>query len=176
MRGTVAWVTATCLSLVIFGACASNSQVETLAAENTKSQADFRVLRQSLDRQAALADEQAADIANLERALSELKNEVGSRAARDILGAWSRETPQLVRVRNNYSALRQSSFEPGPGADSQLNWALVRIANVAALTLIGDEMRYEEQTRQLEILNQCMEYLLGINSASRSCDLEPISP
>ena len=106
-----------------------------------------------------------------------LKENVGDEAAEQILSEWSREVPQSTRVENNYQALRTSVFDAEQGAAAQLNRALVRTANVAALTVIRSDLAFSiDEARRLEILNQCMEFLMGITSSTRSCNLEPISP
>lgn len=136
-------------------ACNSQSDIKKLQSENARLSSEVEQLRQQLER---------------------LQTNVGDLAAQSILGKWSREMPQATRVSDNYSALRESVSDPAPGAAAQLNRALVRTANVAALDFVLVAMAGQPESRQLEILNQCMEFMLGITSATRSCQLAPIAP
>lgn len=155
------------LLLAVLGAgCASQSSVKQLEADLVKSKAEVQQLRQEVESlKAQLTSEVAA-----------IHAEAGDLAAQRILGDWSRNSPQSVRVQNNYQALRDSVRDPGAGAASQLNRALVRTANAAALIYIVDQMQGQSSERKLEVLNQCLEYFLGVTSSTRSCGLVPIAP
>ncbi len=94
-----------------------------------------------------------------------------------ILGDWDRSVPQAERARDNYSVLRESIGQPGPGSAVQLQRALVRTANAAALPLIGPDLAAASSERAaLERLNQCVEFLLGLSGSTVACNLAPISP
>jgi len=112
----------------------------------------------------------------LRQELNQIPAESVELAARAILGEWSRDVPQKERVGNNYEALRASVFDPDVGAAAQLNRALVRVANAAAVIFLLEEMTGQPEARQLEVLNQCLEYLLATTSSTRSCNLIPIAP
>jgi outer membrane murein-binding lipoprotein Lpp len=146
--------------------CASRSSVEQLQADLSKSRAAMQSLRQEVD---ALKSQLSRDI-------DAVRSEAGDLAAQQILGDWNRAKAQSVRTQNNYQALRDSVRDPGAGAASQLNRALVRTANASALIFIADQMQDQTANRQLEVLNQCLEYILGVTSSTRSCNLAPIAP
>ena len=79
-------------------------------------------------------------VGGLKREIDLLKAESVDLVAKDILAEWSREVPQQERVSDKYAVLRNSVLEPTPGAAGHLTHALIRIANTAALPLIGQDM------------------------------------
>ena len=116
------------------------------------------------------------ELATLRSEMETLRESIGDIAASQIMGEWSREVPQQQRIGDRYDAVRESVLEPEGGAAAQLNRALVRTANVASLIAIERAMVGQPELLQLQILNQCLEYLLAINSATLSCNLVPITP
>jgi len=123
-----------------------------------------------------LKAESAEEVRGLKSEIDLLKVESVDLVAKDILAEWSREVPQQERVSDKYAVLRNSVLEPKPGAAGQLNHALIRIANIAALPLIGQDMIGQTERVQLQILNQCVEYLLGTSNAVYACNMQAISP
>ena len=146
--------------------CASQTSVQQLEEDLAQSETEIQDLRLELD---SLKSQ-------LSSYVDAIRAEAGNLAARQILGDWSRSTPQSIRTQNNYRVLRDSVRDPEGGAASQLNRALVRTANASALIYIFEQMDGQLPTRQLEVLNQCLEYILGVTSSTRSCNLEPIAP
>ena len=153
--------------LTLGTACASQSSVSQLEDNLNISQREIQGLENEIQ---SLKIQLAEDIAAL-------RSETGEIAAKEILGDWGRDTPQVVRTQNNYQVLRDSVRDPNSGsASSQLNRALIRTANMASLIFIQDLMDGQSSARKLEVLNQCIEYIVGINSSTRSCNMHPIEP
>ena len=112
----------------------------------------------------------------LRQEVSSFRAKVGDLAAQKILAEWGRGLTHSTRAGNNSQALRDSIHDPALGATAQLNRALIRTAHISALIYIAAEIVGQAKSRKLEILNQCLEFLLGVASSTRSCNLVPILP
>ena len=103
--------------------------------------------------------------------------EVADRVAGRLLGEWDRSVPDSRRTEDNYRFLRESVRQPeSEGSAAQFQRALTRIANASAIPLVGAQLRNASERRALDTLQQCMDFLLGVNAATASCNLAPIAP
>jgi hypothetical protein len=118
----------------------------------------------------------STEMESLQTETAALQSSIGDVAASQILGEWSRDVPQQQRIGNQFQGLLESVMEAESGAASQLNRDLVRTANIASLLWIAADMQEQSENRKLQILNQCLEYLLAINNATSSCNMQPIFP
>ena len=98
-------------------------------------------------------------------------------AARRLLGNWDRAVPASRRTDDNYRLLRDSVRQPDSDEPAmQFQKAITRIANASAIPLIGAQLRTTQERRALDALQQCMDYLMGVNGATSACNLTPIAP
>ena len=152
--------------VVTITACQSSVPQETynqdLAMAETQVQelkADIADLRQELF--------------NIDKEISSLRGAVPELAATDILGQWNSIIPSSVRSGVRGLNLGEVFYsDPDPGASEQLNKAFLRLALISARDMVASDIRYAEPDEQYRILNQCLEYIMGINSVTRACGFE----
>ena len=82
-----------------------------------------------------------------------------------ILGGWDRSQP--LKPAEVTGVIHEAS----PGSAAQLQAALERLANIAALPFLQEEMRLSDQAF-VNRVRECQAFLLGRNAIVSACNLE----
>lgn len=146
-------------AIVTLAACQSNVPIEQY--DQDLAEANQRVQRLE------------GEISDLRDEIADLRDSVPSLAAKGILGQWNSVIPTSARLRFGSAGVEDIFYtDPDPGASDQLNKAFLRMAVIIASDLVVSDVRFAEPDEQYRVLNQCLEYIMGINSVTRACGLE----
>ncbi len=146
-------------AIVTLTACQSNVPVEQY--DQDLAEADQRVQRLE------------GEISDLRDEIADLRDSVPSLAAKSILGQWNSVIPTSARLGIGSAGIKDVFYtDPDPGASEQLNKVFLRMAIIIARDLVVSDVRFAEPDEQYRILNQCLEYIMGISSVTRACGLE----
>lgn len=153
-------------TMVTLAACQSSVPLEQY--DQDLNEADQRV-----EKLEAEVSDLRQEIADLKKDIDRLRDSVPGLAAKDILGQWNSVVPSSARLRFGAVTVKDIFYaDPNPGPSDQLNKAFMRMALITAIDLVGFDVRFAEPDEQYRILNQCLEYILGINSVTLACGLE----